>query len=226
MENLDKLVDDVANLFKKKTQFAQPASLPQPSSLNHQTIGAFQAPLKGSYQNSGNFSPNAPTDARHKKHDGVDLRAPGGSYIYPITEGVVSNVGSDGKGGNIIIIVHPGQIKTYYAHLGTAKVQKGDKVTKETVIGTVGNSGNAKGTYPHVHFQVWQNGQLQDPGKYFSVPKYTNPTSNEKIWESGEAKQEAAAFNMSQHLQQRKQAFTSAIDRLDRIASIYYSISK
>jgi murein DD-endopeptidase MepM/ murein hydrolase activator NlpD len=220
-QNLQSLIDDVTNLFRKKTQFVQHQPQPQPL-LNN----SFQPPIRGSYQCSGVFSPNAPTDYRHSKHDGVDLRAPGGTAVYPITDGIIINVGSGGKGGNTVTIDHYGKIKTYYAHLGTVSVHKGDKVNINSVIGTVGDSGNAKGTSPHIHFQVWYEGQLTNPSKFFAVPKYTNLQPGEKSWLSEEAKEEASAFNMNQHLQQRQQAFAQAVAQLEKIAEIYYQLTK
>ena len=227
-QGLQGLINEVVNLFRDKTQFVQQTHVQpaQSSPPTQSSKSSFQPPIKGSYQCSGDFSPNAPTDYRHKKHDGVDLRAPGGTSVYPITDGIVTHVGSGGKGGNVISIDHNGKIKTYYAHMGTVKVQKGDKVNINTVIGTVGDSGNAKGTAPHIHFQVWQDGQLVNPNKFFPVPKYTNLQAGEKTWLSEEAKQEASSFNMSQHLKQRQQAFAQQINKLEKIAEIYCHLTK
>ena len=238
--NIQKLIDDVIGLFGKKTKFVQDTTIPtispiapsvsvdivkpEISTKDNIISSSFQAPLKGSYENSGDYSPNAPTDFRHKSHKGVDLRAPGGSSVYPITEGIVSNIGSGSSGGNMVYIQHPNNIKTYSAHLGTIKVHKGDKVTKDTIIGTVGDSGNAKGTAPHVHFQVWQDGQLQNPNRYFTVPKYSDLKPQEKVWQSEEAKNEAKLFNVNKHIKQNKQAFSNDIKKLEKIANYYNNI--
>lgn len=146
----------------------------------------YQSPIKGDWKNSGAFSPNTATDARHPNgHQGIDIRAPGGTEVYPIANGVVTNAGTDPKGGNVVNVMHDNNVKTYYAHLSSVKVKKGDKVTKDTAIGTIGDSGNAKGTAPHCHFQVWQNGQLTDPAKFFSVPAYTKMDKTELAWLPG-----------------------------------------
>lgn len=137
----------------------------------------FQAPLK-QWENSGNFSPGVPTDKRHPKgHDGVDLRAPLGSSLFPIAPGTVKSVYEDPKGGLAVVINHPNNISSYYAHLNSANVKAGDVVDYGTVIGTVGYSGNAHpsrgGGQPHVHLQVWENGALTNPGRFFPVKPYT-----------------------------------------------------
>lgn len=227
-DNINNMINEVANLFKGKQQFNQPSPMDMDPITNKiPTSSGYQAPIKGSYYSSGQFSPNKATDARHSQgHKGVDLRAAGGTSAYPITDGIVSNITSGGKGGLTISINHPNNVRTYYAHMGTVKVQKGDKVDKNTVIGTVGDSGNAKGTAPHIHFQVWENNQLQDPGKYFHVPIYKPMGKEEKMWESDEAKQQAETFDLKQHDQKRKQAFSNSVNKLEKLASAYLIMSK
>jgi murein DD-endopeptidase MepM/ murein hydrolase activator NlpD len=142
-----------------------------------------------------------------------------------MADGVVTNVGTDPSGGNVVNIKHNNNIRTYSAHLGTITVHKGDKVTVDTQIGTVGDSGNAKGTMPHVHFQVWQNQALQNPNKYFSIPKYTNvDPKKEQAWLGDQYKQEAQRFNVSQHNAKAKQAFSKQIERLVKKLQKYSAI--
>lgn len=197
--DLQGLLHEMIDLIKKK----DPSSNNLPTNFNK--IIGFQAPIKGTYYNSGNFSPNAATDARHKSgHKGVDLRASGGTTIYSIAPGIVTAVGADGKGGNVINISHPQGVRSYYAHLGTVKVNKGDRVNFDTPIATIGDSGNAKGTFPHLHIQVWKNNQLQNPGQFFHVPPYSKvDASKERVWLSDQAKQEAYNFNMKLHKEQK-----------------------
>lgn len=217
--DLDSLLHEMVDLVKGKAKTESMAVSPA-------LYTQFQSPIKGSYYNSGNFSPGAATDPRHPNgHQGVDLRASGGTPIYPIAPGVVTAVGLDPKGGNVINIQHPNGVRAYYAHLGSAKVHKGDKVGLNTVIGTVGNSGNAIGTFPHLHIQVWQNGQLINPGNLFHVPPYTKVDSTrEKVWMSEKAKQEAQNFNMKKHVEPPRLAQQEKIDKLLTLASTYESL--
>lgn len=146
------LIKDVRDLFS-----AQRASM-RPSPTQSQllvpgegeipkSLGQYQAPIRGSWKNSGDFSPGRATNPRHPQgHQGVDMRASGGTSVYPMAPGIVTSVGTDPKGGNIVLIQHDNGIKTYSAHLGTVNVHKGDKVGMDTVIGTVGNTGNANVT--------------------------------------------------------------------------------
>ena len=189
--------------------------------------GQFVAPIHGTWHSSGGFT-YQPNPTHPKGHMGVDMRAPAGTPVYPLAPGVVSNVGTDPMGGNVVNVNHPGNVRTYYAHLSTVRVQKGDKVNLETVLGTVGNTGNASHTFPHLHFQVWKDGQITDPARFFSVPQYTNLSAEEKAnpWVSEQAKQEAQAFNMKDHLASRRSAFASEVAKLSKIADEYYILAK
>lgn len=191
------------------------SSLPSEFEKEFQSIDPFkgpQAPIKSHWETSGTFS-LSPTNSRHPKgHLGVDLRAPGGTSIYPFAPGIVTYVGTDNKGGYVVKIDHEKGFKTYYAHCGTIMVKKGDKVDCNTPIATVGDSGNAKGTSPHLHFQVSQNGSVQDPAQYFTVPKYTDLRKGELSWMSQDARNKAYAFNIDKHNATKPIAPVSPID--------------
>jgi murein DD-endopeptidase MepM/ murein hydrolase activator NlpD len=53
----------------------------------------------------------------------------------------------------IVVVVDDGNgYRSMYVHLGEALVKKGDKVTRRTVIGLEGDTGNASGC--HVHYEL------------------------------------------------------------------------
>lgn len=131
---------------------------------------SIKPPIKGDYRNIGDFG--VVNSTHPSGHQGVDLMAPRGTPIYSIAKGNVTRCGTDPKGGNIVSIMHAKGIKTYYAHLDKISCKQGDTVDNDTIIGTVGDSGNAKGTSPHLHFQIWENGKIANPANYFKVPKY------------------------------------------------------
>lgn len=224
--NIDKLITEVSSLFSNKEEFNQPQSTFDFDSLNKEntTITTAQSPVKGTVRCYGIFGSG---DARHNGiHNGVDLGAPGGTSVYPMLPGIVSNVSYTSKGGNNIVITHDNNISTYYAHLGTVTINKGDKVNQNTVLGTIGNSGNASGTMPHLHFEVSQNKQKQNPNKYFTVPAYKLPPKGEPAWLSDEYKNQARAFKMNDHLKARRVAFTKNIDRILKLSFIYHKLTK
>ena len=60
-----------------------------------------------------------------------------------------------------IIIFHGFGYSTVYAHLSRMYVNVGDEVTKDDVIGTMGNSGRTTG--PHLHYEVLVDGIPENP---------------------------------------------------------------
>jgi hypothetical protein len=92
-------------------------------------------------------------------HEGTDIFAAAGSPVRSPTEGTV-RLATGGLGGITVSVVEPNGTYYYLAHLaGRAPgLVEGAKVTTGQVVGFVGTSGNAKGTPPHVHFEVHPNG--------------------------------------------------------------------
>lgn len=230
-DGVEYLLQELISLFKppkKPEPYVKSREAVDIPSSSYELPTSFQAPLKVTYFNSGDYSPNKPTDPRHTQgHKGVDLRAPGGSSVYPIADnGKVTNVLSLPNGGNTVYISYNnGAVKTYYAHLGTVRVHKGQDVDTETVVGTVGDSGNAKGTAPHIHVETWKNNQLVNPGTLFYVPKYTNiDRSKEKLWLSEDHKEEAKNFDIKKHIDYGKQVFSLKCDKLVKIATLYENL--
>lgn len=216
LRDLDNFLQGLIDSEPKTQQKVNKSTLSNDKkALLEERFGGWQSPIKGVFYNSGEYGIG---DERHKgRHDGVDLRAPGGTSTYPISEGFVEKVDSWDKGGNIITILHAKNVRTYYAHMGTVTVQPGQYVDKNTVIGTIGNSGNAINTAPHIHLEVRQNGKLINPGTLFDIPKFTKfNKEKEKIWLSQDAKQIAKNFNMKEH--QSKLAFVS-----DKFFKKYYN---
>jgi murein DD-endopeptidase MepM/ murein hydrolase activator NlpD len=115
----------------------------------------------------------APRDGGHRDHHGVDIFARRGTPVIAAADGIVSKVGTNGLGGNVVWIVRPlrGE-RHYYAHLDRQLVTAGTFVRAGDVIGTVGNTGNARTTPPHLHFGIYAAGRgAIDPLPYISTPR-------------------------------------------------------
>ena len=99
-----------------------------------------------------------------RSHEGIDIFAPRGTPIHSTTDGIVRKVGNNTLGGRVVSIIGPGGSGHYYAHLEDyADIAVGDWVNAGDVIGYVGDSGNAKGTPPHVHYGIYINGSAVNP---------------------------------------------------------------
>ncbi len=99
-----------------------------------------------------------------RTHTGVDIFAIRGTPVYAAAHGFVLRKGQSSLGGNYVYTVGAGGRRYYYAHLESfAKgVEPGLPVTTDTVVGFVGNTGNAINTPTHLHFAIYvpQEGPL------------------------------------------------------------------
>ncbi|MGN0201328.1 MAG: M23 family metallopeptidase [Candidatus Cryptobacteroides sp.] len=100
------------------------------------------------------------------EHDGLDMLSPQGTAVNAPAEGIVTGTVRSGKGkGNVVEITHPGGYVTRYAHLEDIKVSRGQKVSRGTMIGHVGMSGNS--FVPHLHYEVYRDSIRLDPVNHF-----------------------------------------------------------
>jgi len=100
-----------------------------------------------------------------RMHEGMDILAPGGTAVRAAGYGVVLYAGDGMQGyGNAIILDHGDGVTTLYGHLKKFRVRSGDAVAAGSVIGTVGDTGNA--TTTHLHFELRIGKKEVDPEKY------------------------------------------------------------
>ena len=99
-----------------------------------------------------------------RHHAALDLSAPAGTPIKAAMEGRVAITSYDNTYGNYIILSHPGDFQTMYAHLNSFTVKKGDAVIQGQQIGTVGSTGYSTG--PHLHFALYKNSRAVNPLDY------------------------------------------------------------
>jgi murein DD-endopeptidase MepM/ murein hydrolase activator NlpD len=98
-------------------------------------------------------------------HEGQDIFAPKGTPIYSATSGFVYNVGENNLGGQTVSVIGDGGRVYYYAHLDSYApgIAVGESVTRQTLLGYVGTTGNAQGTPPHLHFGVYTSNGAINP---------------------------------------------------------------
>ena len=118
-------------------------------------------------------------------HEGIDIRARKGSPIIAIADGRVNTVSFTQSSGYYIAIDHQNGWLSLYVHLNddinendnlggrqTAfadGIYLGAEVIAGQTIGYVGDSGNAEGTVPHVHFEVRYMGKSYDIYDYIKL---------------------------------------------------------
>ncbi|WP_233236530.1 M23 family metallopeptidase [Bordetella sp. LUAb4] len=99
-----------------------------------------------------------------RRHEGIDIFAPRGTPVLASTEGIVTRIGTNNLGGNVVWVMGPGRIMHYYAHLDAyADIHRGQLVHPGDVLGFVGNTGNARGTPHHLHYGIYGKGGALNP---------------------------------------------------------------
>lgn len=126
------------------------------------------APLNGNHHITSGYGMRVhPVFNKKMLHRGMDFKAPLGTPILATADGTIEFADDEPNYGLKIVIQHDGQYKSLYAHMSEIKVAVGEKVTKGTVIGLVGNSG--KSTAPHLHYEIIKDGKAVNPAEY--LPK-------------------------------------------------------
>src|SRR5690606_28690646 len=95
------------------------------------------------------------------EHPGIDIAVAEGTYVRAAGGGVVEEAGSDDIYGNFIRIRHAGGYESVYGHASELFVAPADTVRRNEVIALSGNTGRS--TAPHLHFEIWRNGEPIDP---------------------------------------------------------------
>ena len=100
-------------------------------------------------------------------HRGIDI-AGGDIYGKPVVAsdgGTVLYAGWNDSYGYCVFIDHGNGFETRYAHMSELAVSTGENVDQSQIIGYAGSTGNSTG--PHLHFEVIENGGLQNPMNFF-----------------------------------------------------------
>lgn len=134
---------------------------------------AFQWPLKGRISSEFglrrffNGEPRAP-------HLGIDIAGKAGTPVLAPAVGTVALIGDYFFNGRTVIIDHGQGLFSMLCHFSDIRVELGQKVTHDTVVGLVGATGRA--TAPHLHWTVSLNDSRINPALLFSEPAITGLT--------------------------------------------------
>ncbi|WP_229838846.1 M23 family metallopeptidase [Deinococcus piscis] len=132
--------------IQRSRQYLELARMPAPveNSLPNPLPGAVLTDTWGGARSGG------------RKHEGIDIFANRNTPIRSTGPGVVVNVGENRLGGRTVMVLGPAGQRHYYAHLERyPDLQEGDWVEQGDTVGYVGDSGNAAGTPPHLHYGIY-----------------------------------------------------------------------
>lgn len=99
------------------------------------------------------------------KHYAVDIVTVRNSPIKSVADGRVIFAEWTAETGYVIIIEHSYGLLSAYKHNASLTKSQGDMVRAGEVIATAGNTGELT-TGPHVHFELWNEGNPVDPSEY------------------------------------------------------------
>lgn len=123
-------------------------------------------PVSGKKSHVGSFWGDQ-RDGGRRKHEGIDIFAKKGTPVVAICDGVIASRDNGGIGGKTISLESEDYPwSAYYAHLDKQYVREGQYVKKGQVLGTVGNTGNARYTPSHLHFGIYKSSGAINPLPY------------------------------------------------------------
>lgn len=142
--------------------------------------GPFSFPVAGNSRFSDDFGQGTHAFGGSSVYNvGIDIFADKGTPLVACVAGTVRRDSSE-KGGNALFIESAEGTTYYYAHLDSYApgLADGQRVEAGTPVGAVGNTGNAQGTAPHLHFAAVKNDQPWNPYETLTQAKGAsqNPT--------------------------------------------------
>lgn len=153
-----KILDELEAIEDELRQLIDPSLLP--TKLKGILAWPIKDPLVTQYFGLTDFATSYGSDVYNGKgHNGIDFRAPIGTPIYAAEDGVIKAAGNTdaicpgGSYGKWIIVDHPNNLSTLYAHLSLIKIAAGQSVARGGLIGYSGRTGYVTG--PHLHFTVY-----------------------------------------------------------------------
>jgi murein DD-endopeptidase MepM/ murein hydrolase activator NlpD len=103
-----------------------------------------------------------PITNREMKHEGMDFVPTIDLDAKAVIKGVVESVQHSSTGyGNMVVLLHPNNVRTLYAHLDSVFVERGQQVQEAQTLGKIGNTGFSTGR--HLHYEVSVDGVKVNP---------------------------------------------------------------
>ena len=103
-------------------------------------------------------------------HEGIDYVSTIDRHAKSVMPGVVETTRKSNTGyGNMVVILHPNNVRTIYAHLDTIDVRENQKVAKGTILGKIGNTGFSTGE--HLHYEISIHNEKVNPSIITAMTK-------------------------------------------------------
>ena len=101
----------------------------------------------------------------------------GDDKVFAVKPGIVVMAECHPQYGNTVVIRHLNGVESLYAHMAQLVVKVGDKVTTESLLGYIGNTGESS-TGKHLHFEILVGGYPVNPQKVIRTAQYVQQIQN------------------------------------------------
>lgn len=108
-----------------------------------------------------------PLDGMERYHPGIDIKAPIGTEVRAVLDGLVVRTGRDAALGEYVLLEHGNGLHTLYAGVSGITVTEGQQVMAGQVIARVSDDGDVAGG--GLHFEMRENKELVDPLPWFGA---------------------------------------------------------
>jgi murein DD-endopeptidase MepM/ murein hydrolase activator NlpD len=102
-----------------------------------------------------------------RQHYGIDIVAKGNEAVKSVLDGTVIFSDWTVETGYVILVQHPQNVISVYKHNSALLKRQGEHVKAGEPIAIIGQSGELT-TGPHLHFELWNEGNAIDPKEYIS----------------------------------------------------------
>ena len=123
--------------------------------------------------NTYGFYHNTTLD-KYYLHTGIDFAGSAGDEVYAALDGTVESITTDSLlMGTTVTLSHDNGLKTIYSFIDAAEgLEAGQSVERGEVIGTIAEANGAEMALgPHLHFAVYDDGELANPEDYLEIAK-------------------------------------------------------
>ncbi len=142
------------------------------SSIQQRAINISNFPVKTGYVSSRFGLRKDPIHGKSRIHNGLDIAARSGTFVYALGKGKVIFSGYKNGFGNVVEVQHGSTVISRYAHLDMSLIDVGRELDGTEIIGVVGTTGRSTG--PHLHLEVRFNGKAVNPEPYLSKVRPTS----------------------------------------------------
>lgn len=104
-----------------------------------------------------------------QNHYGIDITPSDNKTVTCVADGVVIAANYTASDGYTIIVQHPGNMISIYKRNAALLKTVGSRVTAGMPIAKAGDGGSERGTFHHLHFELWYNGFPINPLNYLVI---------------------------------------------------------